>query len=62
MGVASSSRTFFQQIGGSIGVSLFGAIFARRLTTTMTAQAARRAPERRRRAASTRRRSTTCRP
>ncbi|HEY3733321.1 MAG TPA: MDR family MFS transporter [Streptosporangiaceae bacterium] len=32
MGVASSSRTFFQQIGGSIGVSVFGVIFARRLT------------------------------
>ena len=32
MGVASSSRTFFQQIGGSIGVSIFGAVFARRLT------------------------------
>jgi EmrB/QacA subfamily drug resistance transporter len=32
MGVASSSRTFFQQIGGSIGVSIFGVIFARRLT------------------------------
>ena len=32
MGVASSSRTFFQQIGGSIGVSVFGVVFARRLT------------------------------
>ena len=38
MGVASSSRTFFQQIGGSIGVSMFGAIFARRLTEAMTAR------------------------
>jgi EmrB/QacA subfamily drug resistance transporter len=36
MGVASSSRTFFQQIGGSIGVSVFGAIFARRLTEDMS--------------------------
>jgi len=36
IGVASSSRTFFQQIGGSIGVALFGAIFARRLTESMT--------------------------
>ncbi len=36
IGVASSSRAFFQQIGGSIGVALFGAIFARRLTETMT--------------------------
>jgi len=36
IGVASSSRTFFQQIGGSMGVALFGAIFARRLTDTLT--------------------------
>jgi EmrB/QacA subfamily drug resistance transporter len=36
IGVASSSRTFFQQIGGSIGVAMFGAIFARRLTESMT--------------------------
>ncbi len=38
MGVASSSRTFFQQIGGSIGVAMFGAIFARRLTEVMSAR------------------------
>jgi EmrB/QacA subfamily drug resistance transporter len=38
MGVASSSRTFFQQIGGSIGVSIFGAVFARRLTQEMAAR------------------------
>jgi EmrB/QacA subfamily drug resistance transporter len=38
MGVASSSRTFFQQIGGSIGVSVFGAVFARRLTQDMSAR------------------------
>jgi EmrB/QacA subfamily drug resistance transporter len=38
MGVASSSRTFFQQIGGSIGVSVFGAVFARRLTADMSAR------------------------
>jgi len=37
IGVASSSRTFFQQIGGSIGVALFGAIFARRLTDALSA-------------------------
>jgi len=37
MGVASSSRMFFQQIGGSIGVSLFGVIFTRRLAETMRA-------------------------
>jgi EmrB/QacA subfamily drug resistance transporter len=35
IGVASSSRTFFQQIGGSIGVAMLGAIFARRLTESM---------------------------
>ena len=39
MGVASSSRTFFQQIGGSIGVSIFGVIFARNLTAEMRARA-----------------------
>jgi EmrB/QacA subfamily drug resistance transporter len=38
IGVASSSRTFFQQIGSSIGVALFGAIFARRLTESLTKQ------------------------
>jgi EmrB/QacA subfamily drug resistance transporter len=38
MGVASSSRAFFQQIGGSIGVSLFGVIFIKRLTETMAAR------------------------
>ena len=38
MGVASSSRTFFQQIGGSIGVAAFGAVFARRLTDSLAAQ------------------------
>jgi hypothetical protein len=32
MGVASSARMFFQQIGGSLGVAAFGAIFARKLT------------------------------
>jgi predicted MFS family arabinose efflux permease len=38
MGVASSSRTFFQQIGGSIGVAAFGAVFAKRLTDAMAAR------------------------
>jgi hypothetical protein len=38
IGVASSSRLFFQQIGGSIGVSVFGAIFARRLTDALSAR------------------------
>jgi EmrB/QacA subfamily drug resistance transporter len=37
IGVASSSRLFFQQIGGSIGVSAFGAIFAARLKDALTA-------------------------
>ncbi len=36
IGVASSARAFFQQIGGSMGVALFGAVFARRLTDTMS--------------------------
>jgi EmrB/QacA subfamily drug resistance transporter len=38
MGVASSSRMFFQQIGGSMGVALFGAVFARRLTEAISAR------------------------
>ena len=39
MGVASSARMFFQQIGGSLGVASFGAIFARRLTESLAAAA-----------------------
>jgi EmrB/QacA subfamily drug resistance transporter len=39
MGVASSARMFFQQIGGSLGVSAFGAIFASRLTGSLRAAA-----------------------
>ncbi|MGD0061845.1 MAG: MDR family MFS transporter [Streptosporangiaceae bacterium] len=35
MGVASSARMFFQQIGGSLGVSAFGALFASRLTASL---------------------------
>jgi len=38
MGVASSSRTFFQMIGGSFGVALFGAIFASRLQDALRAR------------------------
>ena len=38
MGVASSSRAFFQQIGGSLGVSLFGVIFFRRFSEAMAAK------------------------
>jgi EmrB/QacA subfamily drug resistance transporter len=38
MGVASSSRAFFQQIGGSIGVSLFGVVFIKKLNETMSSR------------------------
>ena len=38
MGVASSSRSFFQQIGGSIGVSIFGVVFYRTLRTAMASK------------------------
>jgi EmrB/QacA subfamily drug resistance transporter len=38
MGVASSSRMFFQQIGGSIGLAVLGAVFARRLSDAMSAR------------------------
>ncbi len=38
MGVASSSRSFFQQIGGSIGVSIFGVIFFRALNSSLLAK------------------------
>ena len=37
MGVASSARMFFQQIGGSLGVAAFGALFASRLNSSMSA-------------------------
>ena len=39
MGVASSARMFFQQMGGSLGVAAFGAVFARRLNSAMTSAA-----------------------
>ncbi|HLK77518.1 MAG TPA: MDR family MFS transporter [Streptosporangiaceae bacterium] len=39
MGVASSARMFFQQIGGSLGVAAFGAVFARRLTESLASAA-----------------------
>jgi DNA-binding MarR family transcriptional regulator len=35
LGVATSGSTMFRQIGGSIGVSLFGAIFTNRLHTEL---------------------------
>jgi EmrB/QacA subfamily drug resistance transporter len=40
MGVATSARMFFQQIGGSLGVAAFGAIFAHKLTSSMSSLAA----------------------
>ena len=39
MGVASSARMFFQQIGGSLGVAAFGAVFASRLTDSLRSAA-----------------------
>jgi EmrB/QacA subfamily drug resistance transporter len=39
MGVASSGRMFFQQIGGSLGVAAFGAVFARVLTSSLASAA-----------------------
>jgi hypothetical protein len=36
MGVASSTSTFFRNIGGSFGVSIFGAIFANQLRHELT--------------------------
>ncbi|MFC4534803.1 MDR family MFS transporter [Sphaerisporangium dianthi] len=36
LGVASSASTFFRSIGGSFGVSLFGAIFNNQLTAGLT--------------------------
>jgi EmrB/QacA subfamily drug resistance transporter len=37
MGVASSARMFFQQIGGSLGVAALGALFASRLNSVLNA-------------------------
>jgi len=39
MGVASSARMFFQQIGGSLGVAAFGAVFARKLIGSLSSAA-----------------------
>src|SRR5439155_12409095 len=36
LGVASSAATFFRSIGGSFGVSLFGAVFNHQLTAELT--------------------------
>ena len=38
LGVATSGSTLFRQIGGSIGVSLFGAIFANQLASELLAR------------------------
>jgi len=38
MGVASSTSAFFRNIGGSVGVSIFGAIFANRLSHELTSR------------------------
>jgi EmrB/QacA subfamily drug resistance transporter len=38
LGVATSGSTLFRQIGGAVGVSIFGAIFANRLTTELAAR------------------------
>jgi EmrB/QacA subfamily drug resistance transporter len=40
MGVASSSRMFFQQMGGSLGVAALGALFASRLNAALGSAAA----------------------
>ncbi len=37
VGVATSTATFFRSMGGSLGVALFGAIFASRLASELTA-------------------------
>ncbi|HUN30499.1 MAG TPA: MDR family MFS transporter [Trebonia sp.] len=39
MGVASSGRMFFQQIGGSLGAAAFGALFARKLAEATSGHA-----------------------
>ena len=61
IGVASSARMFFQQIGGSLGVAAFGAIFARRLTSSLAAAAGSAYTSAPAAASSTRPRSTRCR-
>jgi EmrB/QacA subfamily drug resistance transporter len=38
LGVATSGSTLFRQVGGSIGVSLFGAIFANQLRTELASR------------------------
>ena len=38
LGVATSGSTLFRQVGGSIGVALFGAIFANQLAANLAAE------------------------
>ncbi len=44
MGVASSARMFFQQIGGSLGVAAFGALFAHKLAEATSGASAGKLP------------------
>ena len=60
VGVASSARKFFQQIGGWLGVAAFGAVFARRLTKSLACAAAPEHTSAPAAANSTRPRSTRC--
>ena len=41
IGVATSSLTFFQQIGGTVGLTIAGTIFADRLTAEIPIQLAK---------------------
>jgi EmrB/QacA subfamily drug resistance transporter len=43
MGVATSGTLLFRQIGGSVGIALFGAIFANRLQTELVSHGIRKA-------------------
>jgi EmrB/QacA subfamily drug resistance transporter len=40
MGAATSARMFFQQMGGSLGVAAFGAVFASRMNSVLAASSA----------------------
>ena len=50
LGAASASVTFFRSLGGTIGVSVLGAVLANRVTADLAADAARAGGPRRRRA------------
>ena len=43
MGTATSGSILFRQVGGSVGIALFGAIFANRLQTELAARGVRHA-------------------